>query len=83
MKIEWLNPEMTEAVVTRGIFRKRQAQIRRVSTNYSDTWVFMSGRSFPYPRTVECHRDAELRLRDRDLDWQPVRSLPRAEVNRG
>jgi hypothetical protein len=28
MKIEWLNGDLTEAIVTRGWFRKRQAHVR-------------------------------------------------------
>ncbi len=86
MRIHWLNDELTEAIVTRGIWwRKRQAHVKHeAGTMY--TWRYM-----PSVREVEvsvCRaiiRAARIKRKRRDrsagaVDWQPVRSLPKARV---
>lgn len=84
MKIEWLNAECTEAIVTRGWWRwKRQAHVKR-----DGGWFFaVSGRyvSQSIIRALQKAHERAKRDEDRrkvDADWTPVRRarLPEARL---
>lgn len=85
MKIEWLNERMTEAIVTRG---KRWARVRSDHWNGED-WQFVETGAFLgvwmswriYRRRRAALSAADRARRD-GKEWQPVHSLPRAEVRR-
>jgi hypothetical protein len=78
MTIEWLNSEMTEAIVTRGFWRKERAHVRYVGP-YWHSWEHV-----PSANSVRDHVAARLhneRVRiTKERDWQPVRPLPKAKV---
>lgn len=90
MKIEWLNDEMTEAIVTRGaLWWKKQAHVKQERDAIGPSvWRFvLTGEIIG----GELHRllifDAVgIKLRaDRERqerNWQPVRALPPARVVR-
>lgn len=95
MKIEWLNDECTEAIVTRGWFRKRWAHVKRgnrlVSGDYSDTyrdcWVFAAtGRYVGWRTDSALDGDIARRKAQRERDriagkeWVPVPALPAARL---
>ena len=85
MRIEWLNGEMTEALVIKGWFRKRQARLLRTEY-YGPVWKFaVSGNEAggSLRRALESERRREERRREIDRDWQPVESLPSARLLRG
>jgi hypothetical protein len=84
VKIEWLNDEMTEAIVTVGWFRKRQARVRIEHNVYSaDSWHHVTtgnGLSDAQRRVLNRTRESVFRDRAAAKEWQPVRSLPPARV---
>jgi hypothetical protein len=78
MTIQWLNDELTEAIVTRGwLWWKRQAHVRRGS-GIPLTWRYASDRHVGggLRHALERRRNRERG----DTDWQPVRPLPKAKV---
>ena len=85
MKIEWLNDEMTEAIVTRGwLWLKRRAHVERFEPEhtYDPRWRHVESKNVDSSVSweCECERDYVIEQRRLDGDWQPVRSLPKARV---
>jgi hypothetical protein len=86
MKIEWLNDDYTEARITKGWFRKRQAHVRRITREEwakqgSSKWFWRfvpSGNDTGLHEMMECCR-AEALVSD---DWQPLSTIPQAKVVR-
>lgn len=76
MKIEWLNAECTEAIVTRGWFRKVQAHVIRDNAY----WTFAATKR-RMPRRFDRELD-EAMERDRHArhEWVPVAALPSAHL---
>lgn len=92
MKIEWLDSDMSEAIVTRGVFRKSQARVRWVAKPLSydadhKVWKYaVSGREVEYDiaNSLDEARKQEQKRREHQLDWQPVTPMPQArQVRRG
>jgi len=93
MKIEFIDEERTEAIITRGIFRKRQAHVKWAGigvyefggTHYA--WVFATTK-----RQVGLWTGLRLQMADsaigrreerearRGREWVPVNTLPPARV---
>lgn len=93
MKIQWLDDERTRAIVTRGWWRKRQAEVRRLTDKeradayHSDRWVFASGdRASELNSWLESERDAQRKLDEKraveERNWRPVAEIPEARVRR-
>lgn len=88
MKIQWLDEACTEAIVTRGWFRKRQAHVKLFGELLGRTWRFLPSRNevrqdswLAICLDSERHaRTATPRPPRRPSDWQPVRALPPARV---
>jgi hypothetical protein len=84
MKIEWLNEDCTEAIVTRGWFRKRRAHIKRDDTWACPTtsvWKFVntgrwlsSGKGILIEDDVERARAKKMKRRAIEIDreWELV-----------
>ena len=84
MTITWLDDECNEAELTRGFWRVRRAIVSRhedgrVNSNgtmiHFSGWKYLSGRSveFDLDRMLERRRTLDLRRRDREEDWSPIR----------
>lgn len=87
MKIEWLNRERTEAIVTRGWWRrKRRAHVERFEPEHSweKRWRFVPSGNLAADIAYEVERQRALAIgRDKhDADWQPVCDLPVARAKR-
>jgi hypothetical protein len=87
VKIEWLNDELSEARLFRGVlWWKRVAHIKRTNPlDYrSRRWRHHpSGNICGESEYVDGMRDAEFARRSEMGDWQPIRPLPRARLVRG
>lgn len=88
MKITWLNPQLTEALVTRGWWRwKRQARVQSKSGAY-ERWVF-AGTDVEVDWKVRRYLNDAVtqiyveRIREAERsNWQPASSLPEAKAVR-
>lgn len=87
MKIEWLDNELTQAIVYRGVFRKRAAYVRRITQeewdkqSHRNWWRFVaSDRVFPHNEWMERRRMLARHYGDERRDWLPVNELPRARA---
>lgn len=89
MKIEFLNADCTEAIVTRGWFAKRQAHVVRVSDIHNNCWAWRFVASerrvvdsdWSLARELEHSRGAELIRRAEEKDWRPVTGqFPKARL---
>lgn len=87
MRIEWLDAGCNEAIITRGVlWWKRRAHVRDVGTGFR----FVStgddvGGELAY--VLRRHKHLELSRRIAqiakcDRNWQPVRALPPARIER-
>lgn len=83
MKIEFLNPECTEAIVTRGWWRKRQAHVERGSYR----WQFVStGRQVSawVNARIDAAFSREIRRRDDEVnagrEWVDTAPFPKARL---
>lgn len=97
MKIQWLNPECTSAVITRGWFRKRTAIVQRTwNAEWREWhWHFASGRyvsdsdkklavSLTEARQDELDRQIDARRKQDDQrDWVDTGSFPKARALKG
>ncbi len=96
MKITWLNDEMTEAVITRGWWRKKQASVVRSKDSKDEFrhdyewkrhWFFVEtgyligkGYSIKLEKARQ-RRTAEAEWKSRHgKEWVPVVGLPRARL---
>lgn len=91
MKISWLNEDCTEAIVTRGWWRPKSAEVKRIEMPEpqhppKDGWVFANtGRhvilvDFWLAGELESCRTKELERRANDRDWLDTGRFPRAQV---
>jgi hypothetical protein len=95
MKIEWLNTDLTEAIVTRGWWRPKWTRVVRTcgSPVPSYNWWFtaterrVSDVDYHLARAVEVAREAEMKRREReanriadDRDWLDTGRFPRARL---
>ena len=89
MRIEWLNDEMTEAVVTRGVWRwKRRALVKlqprpKTYDQENAVWAYaISGKDCEYDlvSSLDSCRKSTRKRRQHEQDWQPVSPMPRARV---
>lgn len=81
MKIEWLNDDMTQCLVTKGWFKKRQALITR--DKRTEKWQHIDGEDYWDSwrgNPVEYTREELLKVRANAARWQPVTNLPKAKV---
>ena len=89
MRIEWLNEDCTEAVVTCGrLWWRRQAHVRWLedsdfhAASHSCRWEFVPsgnpadeiGTDMTYAMRAERGRKKQ------EMDWVPVRGLPKAKA---
>lgn len=89
MRITWLNPSLTEALVTRGWWRwKRQAMVQSVQSKSGayDKWVF-AGTDVEVDWKVRRYLNDAIteiyvkRIREAErCNWQLVSSLPEAKA---
>lgn len=76
MKIEWLNDEKTRALVTKGWFRKRCAEVYKAS----DAWWRFRANEERVSSFMGSRLDNE-RDRSRRIDpWRPVERMPTARL---
>lgn len=89
MKIQWLNPDRTRAILTKGWFRKRWAEVYQSQTTFH--WYYTTTNQ-RVDDSLACglweSRDGKREPRAvqprRVNPWQPVSTLPQARlVERG
>lgn len=86
MTVTWLNAECTEAIVTRGWLRKRQAHVvRTAESTISEQWRFASGRpvaesDWYLAMDLERLRNKELRRNADNRDWVAADDYPKARL---
>lgn len=88
MTIEWLDEECTEAIVTRGWFRKESAEVIRNHGGQNNHWNWYfknTGRcvcdvDYSLGETIESRRDwARKRIAD-SRDWVDTGRFPKARL---
>lgn len=83
MKIEWMNDELTRVRITKGIFRRRRAElVRKADKFYGDRWYFVVSGSGSYRLSwkLEAFRDREIKRRKEAVDWISAVPFPKAQL---
>lgn len=86
MKIEWLNADCTEAIVTRGWFRKSQARVRWHASTEKSGWRYAANDEQCEDWLCAALYDADARERRIRTEarkrsaWQPVARFPKARL---
>lgn len=87
MRIKWLDAAFSEAVVTRGIWRKESARVRLKGYRYDgpNDWTYVDT-AIPCETSLERWldgkkhaREAQRKVTECEQAWQPV-NLPAARV---
>lgn len=89
MKIRFTNPDMTECVITKGIFRRRSTALTREEERYLKPdryWHYQDGDTYSANFSgdhPEYLRNAELKRRKEATRWLPETKLPQATALKG